>query len=306
MANWKLFFQNRMMMGRIFIALLFFSCLNCAQAQLETLSYKEVNFSDLPESYQEKLQDWKDSGFYKNPFNLLSLGTILIYRGKDVEGNFLLKFANDHYLEKNAALYHMMSVQNTKNGNYNLAVEHLDSAATYSSEIYGYYGWVMLYYYRDYERALTYLNLFDELTPNFTDFPIGENIHYLRGLACLQLMDFQQASKWLERYIQEEKEKGKLDWIDYAVYYYLGIAYENLSRKKDAIAQYNMAIDGQKKFPEATYRLALNSSNKRSKERLLQLALQQLNDGFGLTDVYVERFHAVYPQEIMEVLKSLK
>lgn len=293
-------------MKRFFILLLFVNLYTCLLSQVDTLRYREVNFMDLPESYQEKLQDWRDSGFYKNPLNLLNLGTILMYRGKDVEGNFLLKFAHDHYLEKNAALYHMMSVQNTKNGNYDIAVAYLDSATTYSSEVFGYYGWVMLYYYRDYERALSYFNQYDALTPDFTDFPMGENIHYLRGLACLQLKDYRQAVIWLERYIQEEKEKNKLDWIDCSVFYYLGIAFENLARKKEAIVQYKKAITGQKKFPEAAYRLALNSSNKRSKEQWLQLALQQLNEGYGLTDVYVERFHAVYPQEIREALKSLK
>jgi len=60
--------------------------------------------------------------------------------------------------EVSAEDYHSLSVQNTKNGNYSIAIAALEKAMELDpKEISPYYGWVLLYYYRDYEKSLKIL-----------------------------------------------------------------------------------------------------------------------------------------------------
>ncbi len=286
----------------LFIHLLFTSSL---LAQIEELKYNEVKLTDLDEKYQEKFAPYKDSSFIKNPSTFLSLGYKQVYNGNDQIGNYFMTLALNHYTEKNADLFHMLSVQNTKNGNYFLATKYLDSAVSYSKEEYGYYGWVMLYYYRDYKRALKYLTIYDSLTLNFSDFPVGENINMLKGLCFLMQKDNKNANVEFSKYIQEtKKEKGE-KWVEVSTFYYAGIAMSNSGNDKAAIDYYDLAIKYYPYFLEAYYERGKCYTRIGKKEKglkSLQKAKQLFVRGYQKKDVYVEIFYPVYLQDIEKEL----
>lgn len=117
---------------------------------------------------------------------IMGVGSMDIYYGNNERGNEIIKYAMTKADSLSDGDYHAISVQNTKNGNYDIAINALEKGMDINPrELGGYYGWILLYYYRDYERALKVLNEYDAFTPNFSDAPSGEDIHYLKGLAYM-------------------------------------------------------------------------------------------------------------------------
>jgi tetratricopeptide (TPR) repeat protein len=102
-----------------------------------------------------------------HPKNLLSTGQYAVYVGDDKIGNELMHDAILKLDTLKGEDYRTLSVQNTKNGNYVVAIDALEKAVKLDSTINGYYGWVLLYYYHDYAKALRHLEKYDALTPTF-------------------------------------------------------------------------------------------------------------------------------------------
>jgi tetratricopeptide (TPR) repeat protein len=272
------------------------------KSQIDTLEYREVHFYEIDSIYQPFFLPFKDSAFLTLPTTYFNIGYSLMWRGKNQFGNDMMEFALDHFTEYNGDLFHEMSVHNTKNGNYGLAVQHLNKAVQLDPKIYGYYGWVTLYYYRDYERALEYLNRYDSLTPNFTDFPVGENIHYLRGLAYMQLKEYDLAIQYFDLYIEEEKSRAGIEWIDHSAFYYKGICLEEKRDFKSAKVNYELAIKYLPNFVEALYHRALLIEDKELKVKEMKHILTLIDSGFSKVDPYMEIFHPVYRQDVEKSL----
>lgn len=254
----------------------------------------------LIDNAKNHINSFKDSLQIENPYVILGIGYLDVYMGNNQRGNKIMELALDRIISPDADIYHELSVQNTKNGNYQLAFNYLEKSAKLNPEVYGYFGWVMLYYYRDYKRALEYLNVFDLLTPNFSDFPMGENIHYLKGLALMKLDRYEDAINNFEIYINEETSKNGESWVETSTFYYKGICLENLNKKKQAVKNYKLAIKYNSFFVEAIYRKALLVKRKRIKKLLKVKEL--IKKGYSKTDVYVETFYPVYIQDVEKEL----
>ena len=88
---------------------------------------------------------------------ILEMGTYISYHGNDKCGNELMNLCISKIDTVTAGNWHSYSVQNTKHGNYAEAIQALEkSLAINAKEMEGYFGWLLLYYYRDYENALKY------------------------------------------------------------------------------------------------------------------------------------------------------
>lgn len=247
------------------------------------------------------IQSFKDSLPIENPITLINIGYSDVYRGNNERGNAIMAYALTKIPNPDDQTFHKLSVQNTKNGNYQLAVGYLDKSVKLNPEGYGYYGWVMLYYYRDYDRALIYLEKFDSLTPGFSDFPMGESIHFLKGLAYMRKHKLNEAITAFDTYINEVTEKSGEEWVDVVTFYYKGLCYQLQNNYKKALSVYDKALKYDKSFTEVYYQKArcemlLNekekaySDFKRSKELIQQNLIKR--------DLYMEFFYPVYIQDI--------
>ena len=152
-------------------------CFNTkAQNDSLTLGYK-LERCHQPIKAQEILKYLEEKHFTKK--QILEMGTYISYHGNDQCGNELMNLCIAKNDSITAGDWHAYSVQNTKHGNYAEAIQALEkSLAINAKEMEGYYGWVLLYYYRDYEKSLKHLNHYDDLTPQDVDAPVGENIHF--------------------------------------------------------------------------------------------------------------------------------
>jgi tetratricopeptide (TPR) repeat protein len=274
------------------------------------------SFENVKAQQSENILDSLDIVYlktFKDSVDLQSLGAIFqigyqdIYRGNNDRGNRIMEFVFSHIEEPSSELLHSASVQNLKNGNYALANNYLSRAAQINNDEYGYFGWVMLYYYRDYERALVYLDKFDALTPNFSDAPVGENINYLKGLTYLQLDKIEDALENFDKYITETTNEVGEDWVEVSTFYYKGIAHYKLGEYNKAKEAFELAIKYNENYTEAYYYLYLTMKSLNESEDIYYPAIEKAkeladNDNFR-RDTYVTYFFPVYVKMIDKEMK---
>lgn len=237
---------------------------------------------------------------------LIGVGYTDINQGNDFRGNKIMEFALSKIKKPKEKVYHAISVQNTKNGNYDIAIENLEIAYQINpKEIGGYYGWVLLYYYHDYKKALDVLNRYDDFTPNFSDYPMGECIHYLKGLAYKELKNYDQALIEFDISVNNSLKDHDEDWIDYQVFLNRGITFHLQGKTKEAIKEFKRVIKNYKESSEAYYFIGLSYVELKEKEKAcfnFNKALELIKKGYKSSDIYVELFHEIYIQNIEEVL----
>ena len=276
-----------------------------AQNDSLTLAYK-LERCHKAINAQEILEFLEEKHFTKK--QILEMGTYISYHGNDQCGNDLMNLCIAKNDSITAGDWNAYSVQNTKHGNYTEAIQALEkSLAINAKEMEGYYGWVLLYYYRDYEKSLKHLNHYDCLTPQDVDAPVGENIHFLKGLCYYQLGQYQNAIKEFE--LNEKFEInhfGQKNCNTY-IYFYIARNYEKLNDLKKAENYYKKAIK-QSQFPiEANFYLGLlyKQSNKLElSKKHIEKSLKDIKLGYKQQDIYVELFDEVYQTQIEEALNN--
>lgn len=229
-----------------------------------------------------------------------------IYNGNDDRGNSIMRYSISKLKNPDPKIYHALSVQNTKNGNYDIAISALKRSYEIAPEEAGaYYGWVLLYYYHDYNKALEILNEYDNTTPNFMDAPMGENIHYLKGLAYAQLEDYENAIKEYNIVIDEESLKYGEKEVYYLVLLNKGISLYYSKRYTEAIHLFDKALINYDKCSEAFYfkglsQLKLNDNNSACSN--FKKAICLIKQGYKSSDTYVELFHEIYEQDVEDAI----
>lgn len=242
---------------------------------------------------------------------LFQIGYQTIYHGKNDKGNTLIEYALSKRDSVTAEDYRHWSVQNTKNGNYAIAINKLEKAMRLNpKEVSAYYGWVLLYYYRDYEKALKILEQNDAYTPNFPDAPMGEDIHYLKGLCYIQMKHYEKALSEFNTYINNLSATHGEDFVDVYTFVQKGRCLTQLGKYNEAINSYKKAIKYYENCTEAYYFMGLTQLEMNENDSAclnLNTALNMINKGYKSSDTYVEYFHEIYPQQIeTNIIKSCK
>lgn len=252
----------------------------------------------------EALAVWQSSRYrydMNDPQNVFDVGYAQVYYGNDAVGNELMLYALSKMDSVTGEQYQELSVQNTKNGNHVQAIAALEKAVALDPQIYGYYGWVLLYYYHEYNRALECLEKYDALTPNFSDAPAGEDIHHQKGQCYMQLGLLEKALEEFDTYIGETTRSHGEDWVDPYTFVYKGRCLDRLNRYEEALVCYDKGIRCYKYNTEAHYYKALSLLRlKRENEARehLRKALELARQNYFYRDVYVAFFEAVYLQDI--------
>lgn len=237
------------------------------------------------------------------------IGSQLQWFGYDERGNEMIIKSIKNIDDFRTIEYHSVSVQNTKNGNYDKAIEYLNRASELEpKEVDGYYGWLLLYYYRDYEKALFHLNRYDAFTPDFDDYVGDDNILYAKALCYKETGQYHKALELFNKAISSELKGHDESWISHQLYFQKARTFHLLGEQKNAIEFYDNTIRLWEKSSEAYYykglaQIELNDSISGSKN--LNIALELVKNGFKTSDSYVALFDEVYQQEIEKSINEL-
>ena len=235
---------------------------------------------------------------------LMGIGSMDVYYGHNERGNQIMNYALSKINKPDGEIYHARSVQNTKNGNYNLAISDLEKSYEMNPEkASAYYGWVLLYYYHDYDKALEILNVHDAFTPNFPDAPMGEDIHYLKGLAHMQLHQYKEAISEFDFYITYIDSTSDEAYVDVYTFVQKGRCLTQLGQLTAAENSYRKALKYYDKCTEAYYYLGLTQIKMNQSDSAcvnFSKALNLIKKGYKSSDTYVEYFHEVYKGQIEE------
>jgi len=264
---------------------------------------------DLNYNIQQLLTQLDSLGLDTSNYTLLfKEGYQGIFYGQNDYGNALINYSFSKNENISAENYRHSSVQNTKNGNYSIAIDKLEKAFQINpQETAGYYAWVLLYYYRDYEKSLKILEQLDAYTPNFADAPLGEDIHYLKGLCHLQMQHHEKAIEEFNTYINNLANSHGEDFVDVYTFVQKGRCLSELGKFEDAIKSFEKAISYYKDCTEAYYFMGLTQVKMKHNTKAchnFNVALEMINKGEKSIDVYVELFHEVYPQQIEQSIND--
>lgn len=173
----------------------------------------------------------------------------------------------------------------------------------------GWRGYLYLYFYRDYRRALADFDATDTLTPNLVDYPQSMSVDYLRGICYLQLNDYEKALAYLDTHINYETERVGLKYLDAQAFLYKGIALLALERPEAAQAAFELGLMVEAGNADLLYWLAktlLQRGQGAQAEILLREAMEQFKKGKHNTTTYVEEFYQTYWPDLEALAAQLK
>ncbi len=159
-------------------------------------------------------------------------------------------------------------------------------------------GYLYLWFYRDYKKAIEDFDASDVLTPNFIDAPQGLSVDAWRGIAYLGLKDYKKSIYYFDKYINKEIEDFSEKSVDVTAFLYQGIAYLESGDFINAQACFDRLIKNSYGFSaDGKYYKALILSKQGKIEDakiMIDAALKDFNDGYYNKRPYVEALRQLY------------
>lgn len=163
-------------------------------------------------------------------------------------------------------------------------------------------GYLYLWFYRDYKKAIADFDASDTLTPNFTDQPQGHSVDYWRGIAYLGLKDYDNSILYFDKYIHQEIEESGEDWVELTAFLYRGIAYYESGNYEKALYNFEKRLEhGRNLSADAKYYMALIAQQQGKielAEELINTAIDEFKQGYFNNRPYVETLRQIYLEDL--------
>ncbi|MCF6279788.1 MAG: tetratricopeptide repeat protein [Flavobacteriaceae bacterium] len=171
-------------------------------------------------------------------------------------------------------------------------------------------GYLYLWFYRDYKKAITDFDMSDVLTPNFTDRPQGQSVHYWRGIAYLGLNDTKSSIAYFDKYIVEETKEAGEDWVELTAFLYRGIAYYESGNHEKALENFEKLLKySENLYADGKYYKALiykKQGKSLEAKKLVNAAIEDFNNGYYNNRPYVETLREIYLEDLQNLKDQLK
>ena len=168
-------------------------------------------------------------------------------------------------------------------------------------------GYLYLWFYRDYKKAIADFDASDTLTPNFIDAPQGHSVDYWRGIAYLGLNDYKNSNAYFEKHITKETKEFGEDYVDITAFLYNGISYFEAGDYEKALLNFNKQLEYSRNLSADAkyYKAQIFIAEDKNKEALetINEAIDDYNQGYNNKRAYVETLRQIYPQDLT-ALKS--
>lgn len=187
--------------------------------------------------------------------------------------------------------------------------KHYSDAVKYGAvDWQGWRGYIYLYFYRDYERALADFTALDTLTPNFVDYPQSTSVLYMSAICHLKLGNYDQALSFFDQHIEEELRTSTEDFIDAKTFLFQGICHYEKGDKQKAKASFDRGL---KNLPENAdlwfwmAKLARENGDSQAALAAIQKAKVQFEKEYHNHRPYVEEFYQIHLSDITALQESL-
>ena len=185
--------------------------------------------------------------------------------------------------------------------------EYYEKAAELDPVVWrGWMGYMYLYFYRDFERAIADFNATDTLTPHFTDYPQGQSVDYMRGIAYYGLGDYTGALPFFTKYIAEVTQEEGEEWVDVYAFLYRGLTWEKLNQLDLALLDFATVLKYSPRLSDTYYhqsRIQYRLGNYQEAMTYAQRAEEWFKKGYFHQRPYIEVLEQIYEQDI-EHLKT--
>ena len=172
----------------------------------------------------------------------------------------------------------------------------------------GFRGYLYLYFYRDFPRAIADFDLGDEANGQ-VDYSQGQSHDYMRGICYYGLGDYEEALDQLERYIDKITSEEGAEWVDVYAHLYQGLSLAKLNRLDEALEAFDLAEKIYPNLSDLQYHRARISCMRKDYQDaldLLQAAKTYFNQGYFHQRPYVEVLEQIYLQDIELLEEELK
>jgi len=171
-------------------------------------------------------------------------------------------------------------------------------------------GYLYLWFYRDYKKAIADFDASDTLTPEFIDAPQGHSVDYWRGIAYLGLKNYEKSNWYFEKHIAKEIKDFGEDYVDVTAFLYNGISYFEAGNYEKALLNFNKQLKYSRNLSaDAKYYKAkiFKAENKNANAlEAINEAIQNFNQGHNNTRGYVETLRQLYPQDLTELKTEIE
>ena len=168
-------------------------------------------------------------------------------------------------------------------------------------------GYLYLWFYRDYEKAIADFNASDSLT-TYLDYPQGHSVDFWRGIAYLGLKDYNNSIAFWDKHITKETNDTGEDWVELEAFLYLGIAHYESGNNEMALENFDKVLHYFKQSADAKYYKALiciSEGQEKKASALIDDAIVDYNAGFYNNRGYVETLRQIYMQDLTDLKDSL-
>lgn len=205
----------------------------------------------------------------------------------------------------NAGVWREMGVAYLKRGFGEKMYPFYDKAVELDAEKWaGMRGYILLYFYRDYGRALADFNSTDTLTKDFVDHPQGQSVDYMRGICYYGLTDYNKALAYFNKYIESVMNEEGEAWVDPYAVLYRALTYEKLKDEEKALEDFDRVIRIYPNLCDPFYHkakiYARNGALKRAEVQLAK-AEEFFNQGYFHQRPYVEVLEQLYKHDLEEL-----
>ena len=172
----------------------------------------------------------------------------------------------------------------------------------------GFRGYLYLYFYRDYPRAIVDFNLSDSVT-GMVGYSQGQNHDYMRGIAYYGLKNYPQALHSLSLYIDSTVAKEGEEWVDAFAVLYRALTYEKLGNDIKMKAELERTLRIYPTLADAYFhlaRLAFRKNDKAEAQKLIKEAERNYKDGYFHNRPYVEVLEQIYAEDINSLSASIE
>ena len=162
-------------------------------------------------------------------------------------------------------------------------------------------GYLYLWFYRDYKKAIADFNASDTLTPNYIDTPQGHDVDYWRGIAYLGLKDYKKSLAFFNKHIIRETEEWGDDSVEVTAFLYRGIVlletgnYTEALKDFDKVIFYNREHSADAKYYKA---IIFKDTNSIKAKTFIEASIEDFNNGYYNQRPYVETMRQLYLQDL--------